>query len=199
MSHPSERDIVTALAQGNREAFLRLYNRHVTLLLNYGISITKSRELVKDCVQDLFLTIWQRRETLGEIESMQAYLLTSLRRLIIYKLKKQDKTGIREQEYSAGGGDETIEETIIRAEGLQFQQNTILEKVEALPPRQREVIFLRFFAEMSYEEIGQLMELNYQGVRNLVYKAISSLRNTLRENDQGIILLLIALVMLMST
>jgi RNA polymerase sigma factor (sigma-70 family) len=52
----------------------------------------------------------------------------------------------------------------------------ILEAVNQLPARQKEIIYLRIYKGLSYEEISQVMQLNYQVVRNLLSQALKSFR-----------------------
>ncbi len=73
--------------QGDACAFGELMHRHYRDLFNYGTRFTKDKELVKDCIQDLFLSLWKNRLTLSRTEFVKYYLLKSLRR----KLSKNNK------------------------------------------------------------------------------------------------------------
>ncbi|RYF71556.1 MAG: RNA polymerase subunit sigma-24, partial [Cytophagaceae bacterium] len=69
-----------AFKQGDSSAFTDLVTNYYPVLLKYGLRIYKDPEVVKDCLHNLFIDIWNRRDRLQEIRSIKAYLLTSLRR-----------------------------------------------------------------------------------------------------------------------
>ena len=71
------------LIEGDREAFISIYETHYQDLFTYGFSISGDKELTKDCIQDLFLEMWNIRSQLtGEVTNVKSYLFTWLRRKI---------------------------------------------------------------------------------------------------------------------
>ncbi|MEM8901964.1 MAG: sigma-70 family RNA polymerase sigma factor, partial [Bacteroidota bacterium] len=72
-----------------------------------------------------------------------------------------------------------IEQLMIQDEHSAEQLNRIKSAFEALSDRQKEAIFLKYYQDMDYEEIGEAMNINYQSVRNLVFRAVKSLRELL--------------------
>src|SRR5690606_5747097 len=68
-----------SVRKGNDLAFSNLYQRFSNLLFNYGMHFCHNRELVKDCIQELFTSIWTKRETLTDIDSVKYYLFKSYR------------------------------------------------------------------------------------------------------------------------
>ena len=66
------------MVTGDKEAFLAIYHNHYHPLFYYGFTLTADRELTKDCIQELFLDIWNKRPTLNkEVDNIQSYLLES--------------------------------------------------------------------------------------------------------------------------
>src|SRR5579872_3310690 len=68
---------------GNTDAFGELMRTHYQDLFNYGIRFTKDTQLVKDCIQDLFLTLWVNRLSINDTSFIKYYLLKSLRNDLI--------------------------------------------------------------------------------------------------------------------
>jgi DNA-directed RNA polymerase specialized sigma24 family protein len=67
------------LEGGDRNAFLALYTSHYQALFSYGITLTSNTELIKDCLQGLFLEVWHKQRHLDkEIKNVRAYLFTWL-------------------------------------------------------------------------------------------------------------------------
>lgn len=159
------------------DALRRLYDSNIKDLYQYGVILNKDPEKVKDCIHDLFISLWNSRDRLAIPQSGKTYLMVSLRRRIFDKgSKTQSMTGDMEQ----------IEENRLmtidhEAKWIQTENDAIRDlKLETainhLSERQREIIYMKYYQEMEYEEIGRIMDLNYQSARNLVNRALSVLR-----------------------
>lgn len=163
------------------ELFLFFYND----LYSYGLKLSTQSELTEDCIHELFVELWDRREHLSEATSVKAYLLASLRRKILRKLKKKRKHSYNVDNIEddiAGKIQFSPEEIIIQKETQKEQLKTVYEAIEHLPDRQKEVLYLRYFNGMSYDEIEEILDINYQSLRNYVYRAIKRLKNILNNN-----------------
>lgn len=166
---------------GNSQALDQIFNLNVISLYNYGRKITADGEAVKDCIQDLFVDLWKNKRNLIQPDSVKFYLLKSLRYKLLRSLKKENNKVSQNslgQDYSY----ETVPsyESDIIARQLSDEQKTYLQKgLMRLSDRQREAIVLRFYEDMSHEEIAHIMSLKPQSVYNLIHKAITSLKNHL--------------------
>ena len=86
-SHGEDDAIVwDTFRSGNRKAFDYIFHRHIRLLYTYGSRISVDQGLVEDCIQDLFIDLWNKRESLGNTDNVKFYLLTSLRRRKVRRL-----------------------------------------------------------------------------------------------------------------
>ncbi len=167
---------------GDQRAFATIFDRYSTLLLKYGLTVVTDRDFVKDCIQDLFVSLWQQRETISEAKSVRFYLLISLRRLVLrQKIAAKKQTELKQQlrRESVGEAAWSQEQSVVSDEHTSRQQRILLQEINNLPGRQREALFLRFYEELSYEEITEVMDLNYQVVRNMVHRAVKTLRQRL--------------------
>jgi RNA polymerase sigma factor (sigma-70 family) len=167
-----------AFKRGERDAFETILHQYYPLLLNYGVRFYRDKEFVKDSVHDLFVEIWNRRENLGDVVSVKSYLLQALRKNIIRESSRLK--WFREADKISDDLNFDVEFNIetylidreIEAESLQKLQ---LE-LDKLTKRQREAIFLRFTQDLSYEEIANIMAINYRSVVNLIHEAIKAIR-----------------------
>lgn len=171
--------IWTALKQGDRNAFAFIYEKHIDGLLQYGMTLTRDKDLVRDCAQELFITCWKQREKLADVQAIRYYLLISLKRLIIRQLKK--KRLFPDLRPVDAGNDFVLphDNTLLQQEAYTSEKKALLQEISKLPKRQQEAIFLRFYEELSYEEIASIMNLNYQGARNIIYKSVKTLRKNM--------------------
>jgi RNA polymerase sigma factor (sigma-70 family) len=180
--NPSDASLWAQFKEGDAEAFRLMYERYNNILFKYGLSVINDREIVKDAMQDLFVELWKKRGNLSIANSVKFYLLISLRRLLIQKSKDEQKRNgnlklfnwqIFEDKSPA------IIEKMIHAENQHAQALVLNEGLKSLPSRQREVIFLRFYQDLDYKDVGIIMNLSYQVVRNTIHKAVKSLRKNI--------------------
>ncbi len=167
---------------GNELAFSMLYKRYVNRLFNYGMHSCKDRDLVKDCLQELFARLWAKRETLGVAGSVNYYLFKSFRRLLIAKLIANRKFSLpfRGEPTSVFEFIPPTEDSIMEDEAKSHQLAMLKNSINSLTKRQREAIFLKFFNDLSYHEISSIMELRVDSVYNLISKSIDVLRVKLK-------------------
>jgi RNA polymerase sigma factor (sigma-70 family) len=165
--------------QGNWDAYTSLYNDYYSLLNNYGYKFTRNSTLIEDAIHDLFIRLWTTRGNLGNPISVKNYLYKSLRNTLIRKIKTEEKySGIDTEEYPAG-----FEVSYNNQAGTAIEEKDFREKVKAvintLPPRQKEIIYLRFYEGLSYDEIADIMSISINSTYKLLYKALENLQQAL--------------------
>jgi len=167
--------------QDDEPSFARLYQCYVQLLYNYCTQFSADKALIKDCIHDLFVELWQDRHTLGDTTSVRYYLMASIKRKLVRHLNAQQKNTSSEEiplEYHHLYTASAESYVIAQEDYLQTNRN-LNEALEKLPRRQREAIFLKFYVNMTNEEISNFMKINIQSVYNLVFGALTSLKKQL--------------------
>lgn len=183
-NHPA--DLWKNFKDGDIASLGILFEIHYRELYYYGNKITASSELVKDVIQDLFIGVWERRDKMAAVENIKAYLLISLRRELIRRVSKD------RQENSKGRLISTQfsfspEDFVISAEQSKEQTRILSKSMESLTDRQREVILLRFFHGLEFSDISQVLDLNIQSVRNLLFRALDKIRNDLSNKGVNVL------------
>jgi RNA polymerase sigma factor (sigma-70 family) len=165
---------------GNADAFGALIRVHYPDLFHYGTRFTRDTELVKDCLQDLFLELWINRETISETSFVKYYLLKALRRKLTRRIGRSRYTGSWEELHfeSIFNGVQSVETSMIREEGLAELVRKIRHALSGLSKRQQEVIYLRFYVDADIEEIAEIMSVNRQSVYNLLHDALKKLKKS---------------------
>ncbi|WP_149240815.1 sigma-70 family RNA polymerase sigma factor [Dyadobacter sp. 32] len=174
----NEAELWQAFKQGDRQAFGSVLELYYPLLLNYGVRFQKDREFVKDCLHDLILELWNRREKLDDVRMIKVYLLKSLRRKLLresQRLKWFREANEVTDDY-AFEVQFAIESYMISNEVKHEDLMKLRANLEKLTKRQREAIYLRFHQEMEYEDIAGILCINYHSAVNLVYEALKFLR-----------------------
>lgn len=169
-----------ALKAGNINALQELYNHHIGALYSYGMVLCQDPDRVKDSIHDLFLSLWSNHQGISVPSSGKAYLVVSLRRRIFDKGTKNNlATSPFEDTYQEQDVFESSEEKWIMDEEETERQQKLDTALAQLSDRQREIIHMKYIQDMEYDEIAQVMGLNYQSARNLVNRGLIALRKTM--------------------
>ena len=178
MSSPTtDETLWQKVLEGNQEAYSELFHRYKDLLLRYGYSLSLDRELIKDSIQDLFLDVWKRREKIGEIHSVKHFFLKSFRRILLRKIEQERrKTDLQPDSKLPNSQVSSTETRFIENEEEDERKKYLSEKINSLPARQREIIFLRFYKGLTHDEIASIMEIQKQAAWNLLSRALNKLR-----------------------
>jgi RNA polymerase sigma factor (sigma-70 family) len=177
----NEGDLWRRFKSGDKEAFSRIYISYFNTLYNYGCKVHKSKDAVKDCIQDLFFELWRRKEHLGDTDSIKFYLLKSLRRKIVREIEKDATSSEKAEMASCEHLDFVFpyESDLINEQARIERSERLSRAFSTLSSRQKEILFLRFFNDMTVDEIASIMSINYQSVHNLIFRAITQLRKQL--------------------
>jgi RNA polymerase sigma factor (sigma-70 family) len=160
---------------GDHLALDAIVKRHYNLLYQYGCKFTRDAALVKDCIQDMFLYLWHKRNTINETDSVEHYLMKALRRRLARALTKAGSTeGSSFLEFKDTNA--TPDDQIIQQEQKAALADRIKKCILQLSKRQQEIIYLRFYLNASAADIADIMQLNRQSVYNLLNDALNKLR-----------------------
>lgn len=163
---------------GDNKIFLEVYRRHYPALYRYGFSLCADREMVKDCIQEIFLEIWNKRNTINkDVLDIRSYLFTWLRRSIMHKLSGIFRERLVNPEQNIV--ELPYEDLLIAFQQTEEEKEKLRRALEKLTRKQLEVIRLRFFNELSYTDIAAKTSLSTRTVYNLIYQAIQSLRKNM--------------------
>ena len=160
--------------RGSQKAFQQIYEQYFPKLYNYGRKFSKDTALVEDCIQQLFVDLWRTKANLADTPSVKNYLYKSFRRALLHKINyKSPSVFADEVPFEAILSPEA---GIIREEEQAERQEWLRKAFQHLSEHQREAIFLKFYEQLSYVEVGQVMNLEVRAVYDLVYKGIARLK-----------------------
>jgi len=162
--------------EGDDQAYSWIYTHYIQVLYNYGLQITPDSEIVKDCIQDVFVKIYKAKKKLTVPQNPKVYLMIALKNNI-YNTFNQERLQ-KNYAFSLYQTEEqlTVKNEFIDQEARHEEMNNIKRMMKILTPRQREVIYYRFIEELSYDEICQIMGLNYQSAYNLLQRSLQKIR-----------------------
>ncbi|MDR2912838.1 MAG: sigma-70 family RNA polymerase sigma factor [Alistipes sp.] len=182
MSEAEHKDDWSRFIAGDNDAYCRIYHANVGELYRYGVRFTSDGELVKDCIQELFTTIYRNRRRLSVRGDGRAYLFVSLRHNLVRVLHRRHI--FREDFFGEGlpealpfsQDEHTPEESFEVDEMREVGRRQLEEMLATLTPRQREIIRLRYVNELSINDICEQMSLNYQSAQNLIQRSLKKIR-----------------------
>lgn len=161
---------------GDNDSYSWIYNTYVQVLFRYGLRFTSNSEIIKDCIQEVFTTLYKNRNNLIIPDNIKVYLLVSLKNCLIRTLYKESFYEGEMPENIHFTLEPTVEEIFIDNEQHANQQKKIKEILALLSPRQKEIIYYRYIQELSMDEICILMDLNYQSAQNLIQRSLKKIR-----------------------
>lgn len=168
--------------EGDEKAYLYIYKLYAQDMYSYGMLFTTNSELVKDCLHDVFIKIHRNRKKLSQVDNIRLYLLKAMKNYLFDIFDKKKELFHNDTIEPVFSPEYTIEDKIIRQEELHYQSRKIRQMLESLTPRQKEVLYYRYMKNLTYDEIGEIMQMNYQSILNLIQRSIKKLRETFAES-----------------
>ena len=173
-----ESDIWHELSNGDKLALVRIYKEYYDELFNYGFRISGSEHHTRDCIQELFIKIWLKKEKYSNIKNPKPYIFRIFRNTIIDSLKIKDccadlndmemiEPFLSEQDFAIN--------TVISSD----IKKKLAKAIDKLTKRQKEIIFLKFYSGLNYEEISKVTSIKNQSIRNITSNALKKLRMVL--------------------
>jgi RNA polymerase sigma-70 factor (family 1) len=168
----SDAELKNMLCAGDRMAYAEVYQRYVFPLLNHAYNKTRDREESKDIVQEVFTTLWAKRESM-EVGNLRGYLFKSVRNIFLNQIAHQavqDKYLHSMEQFAASA---EVPDHLVR----ERQLTAIIEReIAALPPKMREVFELSRKEHLSHKEIAEKLGISEQTVSKQVTNALKILR-----------------------
>lgn len=172
----SDNGVWDMFKKGDDKSLSILLSRHFRPMLHYGSKFTKDRFLVEDVIQDLFLEFLEKRDRLGDPVSVKNYLFKCLRNNLIRALKSQGEELDLVDDQDLAVESENMEMFLIALDDSAELSVKMSNYFSLLTSRQRECLFLRYYQDLSNDEIAQIMGINKQSVSNLLVRSIAILK-----------------------
>jgi RNA polymerase sigma factor (sigma-70 family) len=175
----SETDLLKRLQRDDADALASLMRLYYDDLYNYGARFTRDKALIKDCIQEIFISLWQRRETADTILSPKYYLLRAIKNKILKSLHKNNHAAFPNNEYDFSY-EFSIEQIIIEKQVNEEKVQKIRKMLELLSKKQKEIVYLKYYHHLDHAQIAELMNVNRQTVYNLLHETLQKLRSLLK-------------------
>lgn len=173
MEQANIQNLVARAMRGDQEAFAALYENHVTPLYRYIYIRVRQREDAEDLTQQAFMKAWVALQARPTEIAFAPYLFTIARNLIIDRSRAHTipPFSTDDSPEAADPAPSPLARAIIGEEYA-----SLVVALDTLPHLQREVVLLRAFADMSYEDIARILEKAEPAVRQLYSRGIRALK-----------------------
>ncbi|SFV34835.1 RNA polymerase sigma-70 factor [Thermoflavifilum thermophilum] len=178
MKHKTLHCLQQQIARGDEQAFEALMHETMPLLHAYAFRLLRHEQLAEEAVMDVFVKLWERRTSFGEVHNPVFYLLKAVKNTALNYLKLNSKAPLAteaelQEDYFAL--QITPEDTLISKEHIQ----QIQQALDELPPRSRQVLLLCKEYRLSYAEVAELLGISQATVNVHMTQALKKLWKTL--------------------
>jgi len=190
MKNSFDEDVILlweSFLSGDDKCFHSIYELFIEQLISYGHKLCADSDIIQDSIQEIFIDLFLKRKKINvNIKNLKAYLFVALRNAMIKKIKANkrikfidhtDKQFVLNFEIEYSHQDQIIEE-----EASNELKEKLKRAILKIPPKQKEIIYLKFEAEMNYTEISQIMDITVESARKLLYRALLSLRSEIHSD-----------------
>lgn len=177
MKHWKDIDLFAAIREGDTDALSVLFLRCNDYLKHYGLQIVPNPSLVEECIQELFIYLFESYERLSEVTYVKAYLFRSLRRRVLEKVQQEQRQKTSDIEFDCLAHFQFSEENLLLEEDIQSDtRKALADALNSLPWRQREAIYLRYYNGLRTKEIAEIMGVANQTILNTLHQALKKIQ-----------------------
>ncbi len=162
--------------EGNEDLLAFMYRMYADKLYAYGLSLHADTGLIEDAIHDVLIDIYTNEKRHTNISNLQQYLIAALRHRILFLLRTNKRYVEILNDVSDSFIEKNSQELWIENEEKKHNKRLVKRLLSSLTRHQREAIHLRFIEGYSYDEISEIMQINYQSVKMLVHRAVSKIR-----------------------
>lgn len=177
MNPINETEIFGRIKKGDEKAFESLFHKYYGLLCAYGATILGDRDAAEELVQDFFVKLWEKRESISVESSVNNYLYRSVRNLCINYIN-HNKIKQNYARQMSENSEIQIDEDIVFPEPDIFDK--IEEGINALPEKRREIFRLSRRDGLKYHQIAEKLQISVKTVETQMSLAFKSLREQLK-------------------
>lgn len=170
-------ELWTRLLKGDKVAFEELYHRYYSPLFGYALRLNFDEEVIKDCLQDMFVKIYMNHSSLPALSYVKSYLYRTLTNALLDSSKAARSRSLPLDDYVDIATDDTGLMRIFETNDSDLRKVLLLKKgFQQLSSKQRNAIYFRFIQDFSWEELADMFEMSSHSCMNLVGRSVTKLR-----------------------
>jgi RNA polymerase sigma-70 factor (ECF subfamily) len=173
-SDTTDEVLLVQVSEDNHLAFTTLYDRYASPLYGYAMKRVNDKEACEEMIQEIFVSLWERRKHLGHVTQLRAYLYSALRYRIANHIAHSMIRVKYAQHYEAFASrqDNSTEE---KMNVIDFNE-TLERSIASLPENCQKIFKMSRLEHLTIPEIAERMQLNTRTVENYITQALKHLR-----------------------
>ena len=178
-------------------SFSVIYNHHIDELYAYGVSMGFEKESCKDAIQDVFVKLYMSRKSLSDVENISGYIFRAFKNRLIDMTRTQRGSNSLENMEDTFKLEVTVLDDIIDSETTAMVKGKVNKLLSHITASQREAVYLRYAVGLPHKQIAEIMNINEESARKLLYRAMKKLREKASEGDytdKAMVILLIQML-----
>jgi len=186
----NEAELLALVAKGEERAFTELFDAYYRQLGEYVYKLTESIEVSEEIVQDVFIKIWLKRETLPELDNFSYYLFILSKNQTLNHLRKKANDKVRQLEWLKQFEEEAYmpDDTPV----IEEYRSLIDDAIEKLPPQQKKVYKMSREERLKHEEIAKILNISPETVKKHIKLALRFIKNELSSQNDAVIILVLS-------
>lgn len=177
-----EQTLWNRFLEGDNEALALLFSKYFSDLFSYGMKLVPQEAMVRDLIQDLFVRFWEKRANLKQVKNVKVYMLISLKNDLLQVCRDKNNKMFDADELD-NQFEISVEDIWIESEKTKALSEKIVNCLNSLTSRQREIIYLRFYLNLDFLNLSEMLGMNVQSVRNLLFRALEKIRSEIESDD----------------
>ena len=191
MSFSDEQQLLVDLRAGDAKAFHSIYEIYAPRLTSKLIQLLRSEELAEDVLQDIFIKIWEIRETIDPGQNFAAFLY----KMAANRSKNVFRRNVYDELMRNEMGQDMVYNPIEDAMNELEAKKLLDAALDKLTPRQREVYTLHKLEGLSYQEISERLKISSSAINHHIQEAGKKLRMALKDYHFDILILLFSVLL----
>ena len=177
--------LMRLVGRGDTTAFEELIQKHQALVAGTVARMLGSNSDVEDIAQQVFIRVWKSARRYVPRAKFTTWLLKIARNLVFNEMRRTKRRAHVPLQPEAGAEDPPLKDDLNLAPDVSLLetelQQTIEEAILQLPETQRMALVLRRYEQLSYEQIGEVLDLSVPAVKSVLFRARSELRSRLNK------------------
>lgn len=167
---PNEKELFARMSAGDEAAFTQIFYHYTQRIYHYILNKTKSPGIAEEIVQEVFIKIWQSRESFSGLSNYEAFLFSmASNKLIDFLRKMAHQDNLKKQVWQTISN---ISNTTIEELDLKHSRELINKAVERLSPQRRKIFLMNKEQGLSRQEIADRLNLSVNTVNNHLNEAV---------------------------
>lgn len=164
------------IREGDKQTYRLLFENYYKVLILYATSLTKNEPKAEDLVQNVFINLWTKRDTLEIRSSIKSYLYKSVYNLFINDYRKE----LRNDNVLDKIHYEVLQQSIDEEEhSIKSKLDWVNKEINALPPKSKEIFVMNKRRGLTYKEISKILDISENTVESHISRALKRIRQNI--------------------